>query len=222
MKSLDNLSTEHKNQLESEEPWIWLFEFEDPGGDRYRLTNYPQIVNFGEDVNGDPIPYYPAPIAHNGIEQDGEGGIPTIKVSMATGGAYWLTTKIDQNGGFVNMRAKIIVVSSRSLDSGDAAIIEEARIVSAAMNHEVITVELSAFNLFRARLPRFLYSRRRCRWIFGSVECGYNIAAGSFTECTYTLEACEERGDDEVASGFERKHPARFGAFPGIPKGGRR
>jgi phage-related protein len=222
VKNLDNLTTEHKNQLESEDPFIWLFEFEVPTGERYRLTNYPEKVEFGEDESGDPLVYYPAPIAHSGIDQDGEGGLPTIKVSLATGGAYWLTSVIDENDGLINMRAKVIIVSSRALDDGNAAVIEEARIIGATMNHEVVTVELSAYNLFRARLPRFLYSRRRCRWIFGSLECGYNINLGSFNNCTYTLEACEERGDDEVANGLERQHPARFGGFPGIPRGSRR
>lgn len=222
MKNLDNLTTEHKNQLESEEPWIWLFEFETPTNERYRLTNYTQKVEFGEDANGEPLVYYPASIVHGGIDQDSDGGLPTIKVTIATGGAFWLTSEIDTNGGFIDMRAKVIVISSRALDNPSAAVIEEARIVSASMNNEAVQLELSAFNLFRARLPRFLYSRGRCRWIFGSLECGYNINTGTFSTCTYTLEACEERGDDEVAAGLDRQHPARFGGFPGIPRGQRR
>lgn len=226
MKELTPLTSAHKNQLETEDPFIWLFEFEVGDGTRYRLTNFTERVEFGEDETGTPLVYYPAPIAHSGIEQSGEGDIPSIKVSIATGGAFWLTSVIDDEGGLINQRARVIVISSRELDNPTAAVIEDARVVSAAMNNKSVTLVLSAFNIFKARLPRFLYSRRRCRWIFGSGECGYNVQAtgAGFTDCGYTLEDCEARGDDELANANVgvRHHPERFGGFPGIPRGGRR
>ena len=226
MKDLTQNTSAHKNQLETEDPFIWLFEFEMPDGTRQRLTNFTERVEFGEDDTGSPLVYYPAPIAHSGIEQSGEGDVPSIKVSISTGGAFWLTSLIDTEGGMIGQRARVIVVSSRELDNPAAAIVEDARIVSAAMNNGSVTVVLSAFNIFKSRLPRFLYSRRRCRWVFGSGECGYNVQAtgATFTSCNYTLEDCEARGDQELANvnvGV-RHHPERFGGFPGIPRGGRR
>ena len=227
MKDLSQLTKAHKNQIESEDPFIWLFEFEMPDGTRHRLTNFTELVEFGEDDTGSPIAYYPAPIVHSGIEQSSEGDIPSIKVTLAVGGAFWLTSAVDQHGGLVGQRARILVVSSLELDNPAAAIVEDARVVSAAMDNRSITVELSAFNVFKARLPRFLYSRRRCRWVFGSGECGYNVQAGgatTFTSCGYTLEDCTARGDEELANPTigVRHHPERFGGFPGIPTGGRR
>ncbi len=224
MKDLTPITSAHKNQLETEDPFIWLFEFEVAGGTRYRLTNFTERVEFGEDESGAPLVYYPAPIVHSGIEQSSEGDIPSMKVSMATGGAFWLTSTIDEEAGLVGQRARILVVSSRELDNPAAAIVEDAIIVAATMSHDAVTVELSAFNIFKARLPRFLYSRRRCRWVFGSGECGYNVQAANagFTDCGYTLEDCEARGDDELTNLGVRHHPERFGGFPGIPRGARR
>tara|TARA_R110002110_G_scaffold1085_9_gene4447 strand:+ start:4516 stop:5193 length:678 start_codon:yes stop_codon:yes gene_type:complete len=225
MRDLTPSTTAHKNQLETEDPFIWLFEFELPDQTRYRLTNFTEKVEFGEDAEGDPVVYYPAPITHSGIEQSGEGDIPSLKVTIATGGMFSITSVIDSWGGMIGQRARVIVVSSRELHMGaDAAIAEDARIIAAGMNDTAVTVTLSAFNLFKSRLPRFLYSRRRCRWIFGSGECGYNVQAGGagFSMCGYTLEDCEARGDDEFTNLGVRHHPARFGGFPGIPRGGRR
>ena len=227
MKDLSPSTAAHKNQLETEDPFIWLFEFEMPDQTRYRLTNFTEKVEFGEDKSGDPVVYYPAPIVHSGVEQSGEGDIPTIKVTLSTGGMFAITSMIDSWGGMIGQRARIIVVSSRELDNPNieaAAMIEDARIVNAAMNDRAVTVSISAFNLFKSRVPRFLYSRRRCRWIFGACECGYNVQAGGagFSTCGYTLEDCEARGDDELTNLGVRRHPERFGGFPGIPRGGKR
>ena len=99
---------------------------------------------------------------------------------------------------------------------------QQGEVVSAAVKSEAIVLQVSAFNLYQLQFPPFIHSRRRCRWIFGSAECGYNteVAGAGFSTCNKTLENCEERGDDEVAQGFARAHPARFGAFTGIPRAG--
>jgi phage-related protein len=226
MKDLTQNTSAHKNQLETEDPFIWLFEFELPDNTRIRVTNFTERVEFGEDDTGSPLVYYPASIVHSGIEQSGEGDIPSISVGIATGGAFWLTSAFDTHDGLIGQRARIIVVSSRELDNPVAAIAEDARVISAAMDNSNVTLELSAFNIFQARLPRFLYSRRRCRWVFGSGECGYNVQAdgAGFSACGYTLDDCVIRGDDEEANVnvSVRHHPERFGGFPGIPRGSRR
>lgn len=218
----------HKNQLESEYPFIWLFELQtkDDPPQRYRLTNFNQQVQFDEDADGNSLLYYPAPIAHGGIEKTSEGDLPSISVSLATGGAFWLTSAVDNADGFIGQPAVVMVVSALELDNPDAAIREDVIVTAVAMDANSVTFSMSAFNVFSARFPPFQYSRRRCRWIFGSAECGYNINAtgAGFSECGYTFEDCTERGDDEEANAAVgvRGHPARFGGFPGTPRVPRR
>ena len=227
-KSLSAITAIHKNQLDSEYPFIWLYELqtsEDPPT-RYRLTNFNQQVQFGEDSGGTPLIYYPAPIAHGGISQTSEGDLPSIEISLTTGGAFWLTAAVDAADGFIHNPAKIMVVSALELDSPDAAIVEDVVVTNVSMDNQTITLSVSAFNVFKARFPPFQISKRRCRWLFGSSECGYNINAvgAGFTSCGYTVNDCIVRGDDEEANvnvGV-RTHPARYGGFPGTPRVPRR
>ena len=73
-------------------------------------------------------------------------------------------------------------------------------------------------NLYRRQVPFDRYHPHRCRWRFGSNECGYVInAVAGFTTCTKDIAACVLRGDDMVSRNLPRLQPARFGAWPGIP-----
>lgn len=221
---LEPVTELHRSQLESEAPWIWLYELEtleDPPT-RYRLTNFTQTVEYGANSSGARLAYSPAPIIHGDIIADSDGSLPTITITVGHAGPIVAST-IDGSDGFVGQPVRIMLVSSFELENPDAAIIQEGEIVSASITSEGIAFKISAFNLFQLQSPPFIYSRRRCRYIFGSSECGYNVtAAGAgFSACPKTLGACGERGDDEVLRSLPRRHPSRFGGWPGIPRAGR-
>ena len=163
-RDLTTLTRLHKNQLKRELPFIWLFGVQDtPGTDRYRFASYPQVVHFGEDSAGAPIKWYPAPITHGGIEQDSEGGLPTIEISLANV-SLEIAPTIDASDGMIGRRVEIHVISAAQLDDPEASISEDAEVVNCAMTDEVVTFSVSAFNLFRAQVPPFLYSKFSCRW----------------------------------------------------------
>jgi len=221
--TLGNNSALHANQLETQIPWIWLYELqtnEDPPR-RYRLTNFTQSVQFGLNASGQPLTYSPAPITHGNVEEGTDGSLPTIPITLGHAGPLVGAT-MDAADGFVGLPVRIMLVSALDIASGKPAVSQQGEVVSAAVKSEAIVLQVSAFNLYQLQFPPFIHSRRRCRWIFGSAECGYNteVAGAGFSTCNKTLENCEERGDDEVAQGFARAHPARFGAFPGIPRAG--
>lgn len=218
---LSNIAALHAQQLEVEAPWVWLYELqttEDPPR-RYRLTNNTQAVDFGENAAGDALRYYPAPIVHSEVEEQTDGSLPTITITVGNAGAL-TGSVLDASLGFVGQPVRIQLVSSLDLANPVPAIRQEGEVVSATVKSDAISFEVSAFNLYQLQFPPFVYSRRRCRWVFGSGECGYDLDASgaAFTTCGKTLENCKERGADELARGLPQLHPARFGGFPGIPR----
>lgn len=236
-RDLTTLTRAHKNQLRREMPFIWLFGLQDtPGTDRYRFASYPQIVHFGEDSDGDSLKWYPAPITHGGIEQDGEGGLPTIEISLANA-SLEIAPTVDSSDGFIGREVEIHVVSALQLDDPEASVSELAEVISCSMTAEVVTFQVAAYNLFQAQFPPFLFSKYKCRWRFGSAGCGYNLNAtgAGYEDCGvevggtrvadgFTLEACTLAGDDEEANANVgvRQHPKLAGLFPGMPRPGRR
>ena len=118
------------------------------------------------------------------------------------------------------MPVSITLISFYELSNPGAAIRQNGEVVSASVSGSAISFKVSAFNLFQLQFPPYVYARRRCRWGFGSNECGYVTSApgAAFTECNKTLSNCEERGAEEVSRGLAEIHPRRFGAFPGVPR----
>lgn len=95
----------------------------------------------------------------------------------------------------------------------------EFQIASASADDESVTFKLERANFFTRQVPQDRFSARRCRWAFGSEQCGYiQNAVAAYTDCNKTMSDCILRGDDHVARGLPRLHPQRIGAFPGIPK----
>lgn len=218
-------------------PFIWLFGLQKTKGvDRYRFSSYPQIVHFGVDAAGDPLPWYPAPIAHGGVTQDAEGGLPTIEVTLANV-SLEIAPAVDAAAGFVGNEVEIHVISALQLDDPDASISEIAEVVNCSMSDEAVTFSVAAFNLFQAQFPPFLFSKFNCRWLFGGKECAYNteVTDSLYKDCgllktdvrtatAFTLEACELAGADELANVNVAvvQHPKFAGFFPGMPRPGRR
>lgn len=237
-KDLTTLTRLHKNQLTDSEPFIWLFSIETdaPTPTRYRFASFSQIVEFGEQDDGTANKWYPAPIVHGGIQTDGDGGLPTIDITLANA-SLEVAPNVDNSAGFVGKSVEIIVVSAHQLDDFDAAVVEIAEVVGCTMTTEVVTFTVSAFNLFSARFPAYLFRKFTCRWIWGGIECGYNVLApgAGFEDCGvevggsrvatgFTLEACKLVGEDEEANAAVgvSQHPKRGGFFPSIPRPGKK
>tara|TARA_R110000737_G_C14593127_1_gene487893 strand:- start:513 stop:1187 length:675 start_codon:yes stop_codon:yes gene_type:complete len=223
MQDLSTLTDAHRNQLESELPFIWLYELQTPDDppQRYRVTNFTQRVYFGEDSSGNRLRYDPIPVVHGAVEENTEGALPSISITLGNVGSIMAST-FDGADGFVGMPFRISLVSSLELDNPAAAIINDGSVVSCSISSEVITLSVSAFELYQQEAPAFLFSRRRCRFAYGTGSCGFDLAAAgiptALLACNGTIEACTERGDDEVSRSRPRLHPLRFGGFPGIPR----
>ena len=221
MQELSNLTELHRNQLEVEAPFIWLYELEtsEVTPRRYRITNFEQRVGFDANSAGERLIYEPAPVVHGDIQQNTEGSLPTITVTVANTGPI-LGTAFDDADGFVGQPFRIILVSAYELDNPEAALIQDGEVTACSISRDSITLSVSAFNLYQQEFPPFVFARRRCRYSFGTGACGYRTDAvgAAFTDCAKTIEACTARGADETSRGLVAQHPSRFGAFPGVPR----
>lgn len=217
MKDLTQLMELHRSQLASEWPFYWLFDIEVPTDPptRYRLTNNTRTVTFGTNSLGAPLTYSPFPIAHGGIEQTGEGSLPTIEVSVAN-----VSREISQvlatYGGLVGQPVVVRLVQASELANAQAEIREDAEIRGVRVKNDFVTFTLSAGNMIERKLPPFRIIGTHCRSLYGGPACGYDLTTGTLTTCAKTYEACEAHGADELAEGNPILHPERFNAFPGV------
>ena len=106
------MGEQHANQLEAEAPYIWLYELQtkDDPPKRYRMTNFTESVEFGMDTSGSPFVYSPTPIVHGDVEEQADGSLPTITVTVGHAGPI-VSSTLDSADGFVGQPVRIILVS---------------------------------------------------------------------------------------------------------------
>tara|TARA_Y100001973_G_C5170562_1_gene318770 strand:- start:897 stop:1595 length:699 start_codon:yes stop_codon:yes gene_type:complete len=155
------------------------------------------------------------------IESNGEGDLPSLQLTVENVGRVLMPT----------------LHSGQALEGNPVSIylVPRSGIAIAHPNHEyqqwdfeistiqadseTVSLRLERVNFFSKVVPQDRFTARRCRWKFGSENCGYVINSNAaFTECPKTLAACIARGEDHKTRGLPCLHPRRFGGFPGIPK----
>lgn len=178
--------------------------------------------SFSLTVGPTPVTYYPFPFLMGEIEQTQEGDLPSLELNVDNT-ARTLMSVLHDGGGFQGNRATLVLTHTGSLASppypNHQFFTYRFTIASAAATNSAVQLRLESPSFFQQRVPRDRFLGKRCRWLFGSRECGYPITPFSaFTTCNKDLADCIERGEDEVARFLPRLHPRRFGGFPGIPQ----
>lgn len=219
MKFLTAIQKTAKEKLRDEKGFVWAFEVEVPTtpATRYRLVGYTEEVAHGTNSLGQALIYSPFPIAHGGIEQSSQGDLPTIDITVGNASREIMAV-LEAYNGLIGQPVDVKLLYVDEFGTGTAVHHETAQITGCTANNERIVFRAAAFDLYKARFPARRYVAKHCRFQFGSAECGYAIALGSFTECGKTLAQCTERGDDEFNTGQTRQHPERFGGWLGIPR----
>jgi hypothetical protein len=155
------------------------------------------------------------------IEQDQEGNLPQIDLSVDNS-TRLLMRYLHSGFGLEGNYCRIYLVPGNGLSIAHPNH-EYQRwdltVAGVVANDEAVTFRLERANFFTRQAPQDRYVASRCRWEFGSTECGYiiNDVAG-YTSCPKTVEACIARGEDHASRGLPVLHPRRFGGFPGIPR----
>jgi phage-related protein len=225
-RTLQPEMTRRMSLLLDKSAWLWLMEFEIPTdpATRYRLAANTSTVYFGTDSSGEPIPYYPFPIAHTGIIATANGDLPVIEVTAANPDRI-LSNAIDTYDGLIGQRAKVLLVNSTDLSNPESKVEWDAEVMACSCSSRAVTVRLSSFSLIERKIPPHRISSRSCEFQFGGELCRYAIPTSpgetvgpGFSTCPKSLVACDERGDDEEARGVTRLHPASFGGYVGVPR----
>ena len=216
-----------KNQLENTAPFIWLISVKVPTDPptRYRITNYHSQVQRGENSAGDPLIFYPFPVAVGDFRQTQSGDLPSSTINVANV-SLELMTNLHTYNGLVGQDIVIRWVRADALEDPNAEYKFVGQITDCVVDAGVASFSFGTRNLQQAPFPRNRWVANHCQWRFGTNECGYaivtggtNTIGGGFTSCPRTLQACEDRGADETARGLTAQHPQRFGGFPGIQRG---
>lgn len=215
-----------RSELRVADPWVWLFEFEVPTipATRLRLAANPESVTFGADSDGAALVYSPYPIGVGLIRQSSEGDIPAVDITVGNP-ERMLSAYVEQYDGMIGQPVRVLLVNTADLGNPQAKLEDRGEIQVCTVGGEAVTVRVSTFSVYQRKFPPYRYVARTCRHQFGDAYCGYdivsgatNVVGGGFNVCPKTLDACEVRGDDELARGEEVLHPARFGGWRGIPR----
>jgi len=217
-------------QLAATEPFVWLIEVGIPSdpATRFRITSYSQAITRGTDRDGNPIIYYPFPVAHGDLLDQARGNLNSISINVANV-TLELMTYLEQYDGLSDQPVVLKLVHSQGLADPGAERRFDGRVSNVKVTDEGATFLVSATNVTKSKFPKQRLLAFDCVHAgvkFGGVQCGYNIPAvatnevgGGFDFCAGSLEECEERGEDEVAHGLDRNHPLRYGGCPGLKLG---
>lgn len=151
-------------KLSHEKPFVWLFEFQIPTDppQRFRVTSHDEPVEYGQDPDGDPLVYNPAPIAHQGIPDAADGSLPSITITLqdVLGIAG---TLVDDHDGLIGMPIAVRVLSLEHISLQQEVQTLTAQVQSASILDDGprVALTIGARNVYQTAFPRRLYTRTR-------------------------------------------------------------
>lgn len=207
-----------KNRLANPTPYIWLIEVRVPSDPptMLRITPNPQAVTCGSNAAGDPIVWAPFPVGMGTLEQDSEGG--TAEFAITVGGATReIMALLLAYDLLVGAPVKLHLVHADLLDDPAQRVTVSFEIATVNGDEEAVTFGLSTENLYNWFMPADRIHRDFCGFTYKGIECGFfGDPSDTLGDCARVRSACVLRGDWEVANGYTRQHPARFGGAPAL------
>lgn len=211
-------------------PLVWLVELELAQARRtggtvtaatvFRASSYHTDVTWPV-ASPDAATWYPFPFSFTPIEQNQEGDLPQLDLSVDNCTRV-LMPFLHAGAGMEGNRCTINLVPASALATAYPNHVFQTwdmRVAGCFATAEAVTFRLERANFLSRNVPVDRFTAARCRWGFGSAECGYVInSVAAYTTCPKTLSACIARGNDHAARRLPVIHPRRFGGFPGIPR----
>lgn len=173
----------------------------------YTIVEYNGVDNltlaeYDTDITYDGVTYYKFPIAHENIGDNKSGSIDTVKVTLCN-----VNRAIQSYLEAYDLRGKKVIIRlvwADKLDDADAHLDFTYYIDSYGSDQNSAEFTLMPkIDVLSITLPKRVYSRMICGWVFKSTECGY---AGADTVCAKTKADCKLKANY-----------VRFGAFPSVP-----
>lgn len=194
---------DHKNALSSSDPILYCLELIVPS-----MVETIKIVNNNEDIiwNGSTWQAFPFKMESDLTEQS-SGEVQQASISIANASRTmqmylmqydtWLKLNPHQP-----ITVKIHIVSTADLLNISPIRTFEFKVKDFSTNAYAVKLNLAQDNIYLKRFPPNRITRR-CRWKFGSIECGYTPAPGE--TCDKSLTACRTFNNS-----------TRFGGFPSV------
>jgi len=201
-----------KNKLHATSPWIWLVELAVSDAEAIRLAAYQQNVTFAGDL------YYAFPFTVGAVRQSAEGQTPSVSLTVPNV-TREVQVLLDANAGLTRKKLWLRLVHADYLADGDAKIEDWFTVQQAVATAEAVAFTLGRTDLTTTQVPKRRYIRGYCSHVYEGDACGYT--SGLLASCDHTLNGlrgCVVHGDGDVAVGYARKHPRRYGGFPNIAK----
>ncbi len=159
-----------------------------------------RFVRNTEDITFDSNIYTAFPFDYNALKY-ADNKFASLEVT-ASNAWRMLESYMRKGNGFLGERVRLIVIYAGALTS-NPAIDELFEIKKTSADADAIILTLGINNPINSLFPKNRHSRKICRFLFKSTECGYS---GVATSCVKTLARCLELENEE-----------RFGGFPAIP-----
>jgi len=214
MREISDTAVASLNLLHNEQAWLECWEFQIDDSTSVCIVNNPTTVR----VDG--TNYEPFPISRAEIRETLAGVVQELVVTVSA--VDQAIVALLESGDLIDKRVKLTLANEANLAASDA-IVTTFRIIAASTTDTTVTLRLGQHNLLDVQVPKVRAIRSRCRHVYGGAFCGYDTTrAGAIATCDYTLDGangCTVHGDDEVDAGLPRRHPLRFGGFPGILRG---
>ena len=209
---------QEKNQLATNERFIWLYEIEVPTDPItvYRFCKQTRAVTF----NG--YTFSPFPISHDTINRDRAGDLPSTSLVVSNMSREVVGT-LELYDGLVGQTVRIYLTHSLLVDANQLVAEEQFEILSSSATAESVSLSLGSTNLFDSKIPKQRMMRFHCRHRYQSAECGYSLPSSNanyLSSCDKSLSGpngCEAHGASYTAASLTPIHPDRFGGYPGIP-----
>lgn len=171
-------------------------------------TKVVRLAASDKDVHFDDNLYTAFPISHESIRTSTEMAVDATRVLVGVVDST-IIGLLFRHDGLRRAKVTILTVFDGLLDDPDNKIISfEGYVSHAAISEQVASIEVtSKFDVQDIRLPRRVYLRDRCAWIYkDSNTCQYT---GPLPTCDKSLD-----GNNGCRA---HSNTARFGGFPAIP-----
>lgn len=207
-----------KNDVQSADPLVFLYEFEIPTTPPSRL----RLAGHDDEVEWLGNTYKRAPMMHSELVEDTEGNLPTLQVTVPNVSRE-VSAIMASYGGLADQPVRITLVSLDDLATGQPIKSIDVTVADGTLSVDSATLRLQVFNPRRAVLPGGRVARQGCWYKFKGKRCGFALSeadTGAIT-CDHSYDGengCTAKGALYVAAGLEAIHPQRFGGFRSVPR----
>lgn len=205
-------------------PWLWLLELVISRGDELlppvilRTTSGQAQLQWPLS-DPDLTTWYPFPFDFSPIEMNQEGDLPQLELTVDNTTRF-LSEYLHAGNGMEGNPAVLFLVPTGALGiayPNHQFQRWDLQVAGAVMNEEGIGIRLEMPNFFTRTSPMDRYVPSRCRWQYGSGNCGYVLNEfAAFPTCSKLIGACIERGEDLRVRGLPVVLPANYGGHPGV------